>query len=711
MKSRPILILFVCMTVMLFSVIGYAQQGTIDKYRSASLDGVTGLFKTWDADTLRKGEFNFTIGYDHTNRDPGQLTIGRGVTGISFGLHDRLEVFGSWDYLRHIDEDNVGYYRPYSYATPTLATTPAGAQFFNQIAPFMNSPYANGNSDFQFGAKVNLMSERKGNPVSMGIAGVFHIPGRTDAVGLNRGLSSGAYGGGFSWLLSKTLSDMARIHVNIGTNFYSDTELNGTTLLKLQKEFTYRGGVEFPVYRAVRGIAELSGISYFGDAEPGMNPASPIDVILGVRAYPATWMSIGGGYQASLNHVEDGEVAGALGAGYNGFVVQTAFGKRRNDPPTVSCACANPRILQEDSTSVRANSVDPEGDTLTYAWNTTGGKITGSGDTVTFDTADAAPGVYDISVRVSDGKNETECNTQITVLKKNYPPTVTIDPASSSVVQGESQVLNAKASDRNKDPLTYTWTVDGQKLAASGPQITFGSEGRNPGNYNVKVEVSDGEATADSTAVVTVREKPNKLPTIECLTAAIEVKSGETVSLNARASDPEGGALKYSWSSPVGKINGSGATVTFDAAGVKSGSYNITVTVEDPRGGKASCTMTVNVSERLSVTKDKCGYFAYQGARVDNCAKAILDDLSVRMKNEPQLRANIIGYVDGKYEVSMTSLGERRAKAVAAYLEKKGVEASRLSTTNGGAADPVGDNNTSAGRKLNRRAVIELSVR
>jgi len=436
-----------------------------------------------------------------------------------------------------------------------------------------------------------------------------------------------------------------------------------------------------------------------------------MDVVIGLRAFPATWISLGAGYQASLIHVKDGEVDGALGAGYNGFVLQTAFGKRRNDPPTVSCACANPRILQEDTTNVRANAVDPEGDTLTYTWSTTGGKINGSGDTVTYDTADAAPGVYDISVVVSDGKNETDCNTQITVLKKNYPPTVAVEPTSASIVQGESQVLNAKASDRNKDPLTYTWTVDGQKLAATGPQITFGSEGRNPGNYNVKVEVSDGEATAESTAVITVKEKPNKLPTIDCLTAAIEVRSGETVTLNARASDPEGGALKYSWSSPVGKVDGTGATVTFDAAGVKAGSYTVTVTVEDPRGGKASCTMAVNVSERLSVTKEKCGYFAYQGTRVDNCAKAILDDLSVRMKNEPQLRANIIGYVDGKYEVSIASLGERRAKAVAAYLEKKGVESSRLTITNGGAADPVGDNETSAGRKLNRRAVIELSVR
>jgi OOP family OmpA-OmpF porin len=121
--------------------------------------------------------------------------------------------------------------------------------------------------------------------------------------------------------------------------------------------------------------------------------------------------------------------------------------------------------------------------------------------------------------------------------------------------------------------------------------------------------------------------------------------------------------------------------------------------------------MTVNVSERLSITKDKCGYFAPLKARVDNCAKAMLDDLAVRMKNDPKLRANVIGYTDdSRLEKRKKGLGASRAKAAAAYLEKQGVEASRLTITDGGANNPVGDNKKAAGRTLNRRVEIELSV-
>ena len=192
----------------------------------------------------------------------------------------------------------------------------------------------------------------------------------------------------------------------------------------------------------------------------------------------------------------------------------------------------------------------------------------------------------------------------------------------------------------------------------------------------------------------------------------MDVASGGSIDLRAKASDPDGDKLNYAWSATGGSVAGNGETATFNATGVKAGSYTVTVTVDDGRGGKASCSMTVNVSERLSITKDKCGFFAPGRNRVDNCAKAILDDLAVRMKNDPKLHANVIGYTDSsRLEKSRKALGEKRAKAVAAYLEKQGVEASRLTITDGGANNPVGDNKKAAGRTLNRRVEIELAVR
>lgn len=685
----------------------FAQQSTKKRWYAPSLDGATGLFKVWDAEALRHGETNWTFGYDMVTRDPGRLKVGRAPAGVAIGLFDRLEIFEAMDVVRHITEDRVLNYRrlPGSPVSPARIGPAPGVVSFSQVAPFIDVPRATGRSDVHLGLKFNILSERRGNPLSLGLAGFGTLPGQRTATGLSRGLSSGAFQGGFAMLLSKSVGEVARLHLNVGTNLYSDPQVNDVVVAKLQNEFIYRVGVEMPVYHRVRFIGEMNGIQYYGDGMTGLNPNSPLDAIFGLRVYAKEWLSFAAGYQPSFRQQK---------AAYNGFVVQGALGTRRNDPPTVTCSAAKSSILQDDTTVIRANAVDPDGDKLTYTWSTTGGKISDKGDTATFDATGVAPGKYTVTVNVSDGKHQVSCTTEITVLKRNIAPTARIEPTTFSLTQGESQDFRCIGSDANNDPLTYSWTVNGQKLAAAGPQITFGTEGRNPGNYTVTCTVSDGEATGSASATGTVKEriKPNQPPTVECLTTSVDVASGASRELSVKASDPDGDKLTYSWTSTGGTVNGNGDTATFNAAGVKAGSYTVTVGVDDGRGGKASCSMTVNVSERLSITRDKCGFFMEGQARVDNCAKAILDDLAVRMKNDPKLRANVIGYTDdSRLEKRRKGLGEKRAKAVAAYLEKQGVEASRLTVTDGGPNNPVGDNKKAAGRKLNRRVEIELSVR
>ena len=54
-------------------------------------------------------------------------------------------------------------------------------------------------------------------------------------------------------------------------------------------------------------------------------------------------------------------------------------------------------------------------------------------------------------------------------------------------------------------------------------------------------------------------------------------------------------------------------------------------------------------------------------------------------------------------------LSENRAGAVKAYLVKKGVDASKLTSAGYGDTQPVADNKTAAGRQKNRRVEMKLS--
>jgi outer membrane protein OmpA-like peptidoglycan-associated protein len=577
----------------------------------------------------------------------------------------------------------------------------------------MDAVRANGFSDIRLGGRINLLSERRGNPFSFAVAGTGKIPGRTDVSSLRRGVTNGAYEAGFVGMFSKTVADTVRFHANAGMNYISDYE---NTYHSLRDEFRWRVGMELPVNRSFRFIAEITDSFQIGDGTamwPGWDesPEHTLDIIGGFRYFPAKWASIGAAYQASVQR-EVAPLAQPVRGSHHGFIVQGTFGSRRSDaePLAVSCSASRSSMLQDEVASIRVSVLNAKNTNLTYVWSASGGNVKGSGDQADFSAS--APGTYTVTATVSSGKETASCSSQITVNRRPVAPTVSVDPATFSLLPGESANLRCVASDPNNSTLTYAWTVNGERLAAQGPQVTFGSEGRNPGSYDVTCTVSNGSLSASATSKGTIRERPNQVPTISCQTTTVSVASGASVQLRATASDPDGDKLTYNWSSPAGAVGGNSSSTTFNASGVRAGSYTVTVGVDDGRGGKASCNMTVNVSERRVIAKDNCGYFAANGgARVDNCAKAILDDIAVQMRNNSNLRANVFGYTDNsRTETAKKGLGEARAKAMAAYLQERGIDASRIQTTDGGVGS-FGDNATAAGRTLNRRVEIEISPR
>jgi outer membrane protein OmpA-like peptidoglycan-associated protein len=708
MNSKFLRVLVALVAVALLALPALGQNPQEKKLKAATLDGTTGLFKTYDAETLIQGEMNFSIGMSRYNRDTNALEITDYPAAFSIGLVDRLEFYGSWVFQRHIESDHISYYRLLPGQPPVPAQTTTGFTTFNQTAPFIDVPDANGPSDLLLGVKVNFLSERRGDPLGMGLAVFTNLAVADSNISMNRGLTSGSTSGGAMLLLSKRARRIAQVHFNTGVKWVANPDLNGATLADLQNEWLWKFGAGFPAYGRIQIIGEVLGTTYWGTRTAGANPRTAVDLIAGMRFYPSKRITVGAGWQGTINHIDDNPSIGTYPAGYNGFVAQFTFGRRINRPPSVTCQVPNPTIKQDETTAVRASGTDPDRDELTYSWSASGGKITGSGDSATFDATGIAPGKYTVTATVSDGELTATCSSEITVIKKNLPPVVRCEPASTSVTVGESVTINSNASDPNNDKLTYTWTVNGQKLAADTPSITFGTAGREPGDYTVKVEVSDGELTASCSSVVTVRPAPvvNRPPVLTVENEIVDVPCGESVVLNVKADDPDGDVVSVKWSAACGNIVVTDTGVTFSAGGGRAGRCAITATGDDGKGGITSTTVTANVHECLSVG------FASGSYRLDNVAKALLDDVATRMNNDPKLVASITGYTDSsKRETRIKGLGEKRAKAVADYLAKKGVDPSRLSTNDGGTSKPIGDENTEAGRKLNRRAVIELVVR
>ena len=105
-------------------------------------------------------------------------------------------------------------------------------------------------------------------------------------------------------------------------------------------------------------------------------------------------------------------------------------------------------------------------------------------------------------------------------------------------------------------------------------------------------------------------------------------------------------------------------------------------------------------------------HFDSNSARVSNIAKAKLDEVALKLKQDADLRAHVLGYTDSQgSQATNHRLSAQRAEAVKAYLvERHDIDPSRITIEGRGSNDPVASNDTADGRAQNRRAVIILRI-
>lgn len=88
---------------------------------------------------------------------------------------------------------------------------------------------------------------------------------------------------------------------------------------------------------------------------------------------------------------------------------------------------------------------------------------------------------------------------------------------------------------------------------------------------------------------------------------------------------------------------------------------------------------------------------------------SVLDEMAATLKRYPNMVVEVAGYTDNRGAASFNKqLSQKRAASVADYLISKGVSADNLQATGYGAASPIADNSTAAGRAQNRR--VELHI-
>ncbi|HWO01973.1 MAG TPA: OmpA family protein [Blastocatellia bacterium] len=749
------------LVVMLFVLAGtiLAQEhrgGNLAELQKApTVLGGTGLFNTFSTRTLCRGEFNFALFWNNYDRDPGDLDINQVPFNFTIGITNRWELWIDWVTWQNTTSRSPfllsGYQLsashffgdPVSLLGPASQRNDTGAAYFpgtgvnggaifggllpalgafgtpigfpssvispggpgkalvRGLGPLINTPLSsyypelpffgevdfqgfdslgrpvfgpressNGSGDVSFGTKLTLIDPNK-HWFSIAIGGYVKIPISSDDSARQRGRTSGEYE--FAPILmfgQENAKKTFRLYENITYVKTTDPSANDIKLLDLPDKLQFAVGLSVPIHRHAEFIAEYLNTQFVGHHTPALIENNPQDLNVGLRFFFKNGaISFGGAYRRYLNGEDDITLpvfesktifvvppffiinplfttqprTFANGGGGNGFVGYVSVGRRRECPPPPAPTC----VLAASSGTVN------RGERLTLTTTpTTPGYDTGG---VTYE--------YRWTVTDASGRPVTVSGTGASV-----------DVPTGSLACGRYSV---------------TTTV-----TASVPAVDCPSDC-----------VTTGQTTCTTNFEVT--EPP--CPTVSCDVRAnpSTVTVGDKVTFSATATGAD--SPTFTWSTTGGTLSStSGSEVSLDTTGASPGQITVSVNVSTSRtrcdqpcpGGSCSTYVTVNppVITKPDVVSP-CGpiFFPYNSARINNEHKACLDDIAVKLQQDPRSAVVIDGHRDSSERVGISLT---RANNARDYLvNEKGVDSARITVRNFGdtCPHPTGDAN------LNRR--------
>lgn len=295
------------------------------------------------------------------------------------------------------------------------------------------------------------------------------------------------------------------------------------------------------------------------------------------------------------------------------------------------------------------------------------------------------------------------------------PPPVTLACTASpeTIYPGDPVTITATAGGLNpKDHVIYSWS--GAGASGSDTTLKLDTSSLAPGEYTVTGVVKEGKTgkeglkpwqTASCTAGITV--KAFEPPTISCSASPSTIKPGDSATITSVGVSPQNRPLTYSYTASAGTITGTGTTAEFSSAGAPTGAVGITCSVSDDKGhtvsSQTSLTITAPYVPPQPHTQALCSISfsndAKRPLRVDNEAKACLDQVALDLKQQADAKAVLVGeqtadekaktekqekYAAKHKHAPVDQFAAQRAVNAKDYLvTEQGIDASRISVVMG----------------------------
>jgi gliding motility-associated-like protein len=303
--------------------------------------------------------------------------------------------------------------------------------------------------------------------------------------------------------------------------------------------------------------------------------------------------------------------------GYPVFITLSQDAAAVNQLPVVSISAPanNTAYIQGDAIVLKAIASDPDGTVAKVEFYDGSTKIGESTGTIfEFSWINALVGVHTITAKAYDNKNAITTSAAITVTVNakpvpppaNQPPTANAGADQTITLPTNTVTLKGSGADPEGGALTYSWAKSsgGAATLSNDKTANLTVTGLVEGVYTFLLTVIDDKGgSAVDEVVVTVKPQPvipNQSPVV-ALTAPTNnstFQQGNTVTLTATASDPDGTVAKVEFYQGTTKLGEDvSSPYQFAWSGMAPGIYKLTAKAYDNKGAvttSAEITVTIN---------------------------------------------------------------------------------------------------------------------
>jgi heat shock protein HslJ len=277
------------------------------------------------------------------------------------------------------------------------------------------------------------------------------------------------------------------------------------------------------------------------------------------------------------------------------------------DPPQTSPTAViegpTRAFVGQEVTFQGGNSIAGSSPIVVYAWSVSGAQPTAASSDVRFTTRFDEPGLYEVSLAVTDQSGLSDsASLQIEIFPVNEPqtpPTAVIEGPAEAVVGQDITFQGGNSIPGSTPIVVYAWGVDGDQPAARSADVRFTTRFDAPGQYEVSLTITDQNGLNDTASLlVTVVEEPPAAGPTAVIEGPSQALMGEDVTFQGGNSIPGSSPIVvYAWGVNGAQTTSGGIDVSYTTRFDAPGLYEVTLTVTDQNGLNNTAGLQIEVLE------------------------------------------------------------------------------------------------------------------